>query len=83
MSFLSGIWVRIAAAGAILAGLAFFLARVFKAGGDAARAKSAQAALDHQTETGTHVRQSDEAIGDPSSPRARRVRRQFERDAGP
>ena len=35
MSFLSGIWARIAAVGAVLAGLVFFLARVFKAGRDA------------------------------------------------
>ncbi len=82
MSFLSGVWARIAAVGAILAAALFFLARVFKAGGDAERAKSAKAALEHQTDTATQVRQSDEALADPSSPRARRVRRQFERDDG-
>jgi hypothetical protein len=79
MSFLSGLWARIAAAAAILAGLLFFLLRVFKAGGDAARARSAKAALDHQTETANDVRKSDEAMVDPSSSRAQRVRRKFER----
>jgi len=81
MSFLSGIWARIAAVGAVLAGLVFFLARVFKAGRDAERAKSAKAALDHQSSTANQVRQSDEAVGDPSSSRAQRIRRRFERDS--
>jgi hypothetical protein len=79
MSFLTGVWARIAALGAILAGALFFLARAFRAGGDAARAKSAKAALDHQTETASQTRQSDDAVADPASPRARRVRKQFER----
>lgn len=83
MSFLTGIWARIVAVGAILAAALFFLARVFKAGGEAERAKSAKAALDHQTNTANQVRRSDETVADPSSSRARRVRRQFERDTRP
>jgi hypothetical protein len=83
MSFLTGMWARIAAIGAILAGALIFLARVFQAGGEAQRAKSAQAALDHDRNTASQVRQSDESMADPSTPRARRVRRQFERDARP
>jgi hypothetical protein len=80
MSFLSSLWARIAAVGAILAAALFFLARVFKAGGDAERLRSAKAALDHQTNTASQVRTSDEAAADPASPRARRMRRQFQRD---
>ena len=65
---------------AALAGAALFVfARIFRAGGDAARAKSAKAAHDHQTKTATEVSTSDEALADPRSDRARRVRRQFER----
>jgi hypothetical protein len=58
----------------------FILARAFRAGGDAARARGAQAALDHQTDTAKKVSVSDEAVADPASERARRVRRQFERN---
>jgi len=81
-AFFSGVWAKLAAVGAILAGILFFVARVFKAGGDAARAKSAKAALDHQSKTATQVSRSDDAVADPSSPRAQRLRRRFERDAG-
>ncbi len=80
MSLLSGFWARIVAAGAIVAAALFFLARVFKAGRDTERAKSAKAALQHQSDTANQVRHSDEAVADPSSARARRVRAQFQRN---
>ena len=83
MSFLSSLWARIAAAAAIVAGALFFLARVFRAGGDAERANSAKTALDHQSRTATEVSKSDAAVSDPASARAQRIRKRFERDAGP
>jgi hypothetical protein len=83
MSFLSSVWARIAAGAAILAGALFFLARVFRAGGDAERAQSAKTALDHQSRTATDVSKSDAAVSDPASARAQRIRKRFERDAGP
>jgi hypothetical protein len=73
-------WAKIAAVAAITAALLLFLARVFRAGGDAERARSAKAAHDHQQDTAAKVSQSDEALDDPRSDRARRVRRRFERD---
>ena len=81
MSFLSSLWARAAAAAAFVAGALFFLARVFRAGRDAERAKSAKAALDHQSKTATEVSRSDEAVSDPASARAQRLRKRFERDA--
>jgi hypothetical protein len=78
-AFLSGVWVRLAAAAAIVGAAIFFLARVFRAGGDAERAKSAQAALDHQSNTATAVSRSDAALADPSADRAARVRKRFQR----
>lgn len=69
-----------ALAAAFAGALLFFLARVFRAGRDAERAAAAKAAHDHQQKTATQVSQSDEALADPRSDRARRVRRRFERD---
>lgn len=79
MSFLSSLWARLAAIAAAAAAAALFLARVFRAGRDAERAKSAKAALDHQSKTATEVRRSDEAVSDPASARAQRIRKRFER----
>jgi hypothetical protein len=79
MSFLSSLWARIAAAVAIVAGALFFLARVFRAGGDAERAKSAKTALDHQSRTANQVSDADAAVSDPASARAQRIRKRFER----
>ncbi len=78
-AFLSGAWARIAAAAALLAGALFFVARAFKAGREAERAKSARAALEHQSKTASKVSQSDEAVADPASPRAQRIRKLFQR----
>jgi len=68
-----------AAAAAIAGALLFFLARAFRAGGDAERARSAEAARDHERQTETQTRKADDAIADPGSARARRVRRMFQR----
>ena len=78
-AFLSSVWARLAAAAAIVGAALFFLARVFRAGGDAERAKSAKAALDHQAKTANQVSRSDAALADPSAARAQRVRKRFER----
>ena len=79
MSFLSSVWSRLAAAAVAAAAVLAFLARVFRAGGDAERAASAKAALDHQSKTATEVSRSDAAVSDPSSVRAQRIRKRFER----
>lgn len=83
MSFLSTLWARIAAAaaavGAIVAAVLVFVWRAFKAGRAAERAKSAQAALEHQVSTAKQVSRSDDAVADPRSERARRVRKLFQR----
>jgi hypothetical protein len=79
-AFFSSLWARLAAAAAILGGVLFLLARVFRAGGDAERAKSAKAALDHQSKTATEVSRSDAAVSDPASQRAQRIRKQFQRE---
>ncbi len=79
MSFLSSVWARLAAAVAVVAAAALFLARVFRAGRDAERAANAKAALDHQSKTATEVSRSDAAVSDPASVRAQRIRKRFER----
>lgn len=80
MGFLGGLWAKIVAIGAIVGAVLLFLARVFKAGADAEKAKTTKAALDHQVKTSEQVSQSDEALSDPQSDRARRVRDRFGRD---
>jgi len=79
-SLAAGAWGRIAALGAIAAAAAFVLARVFRAGAAGEQAKTAEAALRHQSDTAAKVSQSDEAMADPAAARARRVRQQFERE---
>jgi hypothetical protein len=80
----AGAWGKAAAIAAGLAALGaalvFVARRLVRAGGDAARADAAEAAHEHQTRTASQVRDSDEALADPASRRARRVRRLFERD---
>ena len=75
----AGAGAKLAMLAALAGAVLFAIARIFRAGGDAARAKSAQAAHDHQTKTATEVSKSDEAVADPLSDRARRVRGQFQR----
>ncbi|MGH7004194.1 MAG: hypothetical protein ACREIP_09625 [Alphaproteobacteria bacterium] len=71
---------RIAAFAALAGVLLLFLARVFRAGRDAETARGSEAAHRHQVKTATQTSRSDEAMADPHSERARRVRRQFERE---
>lgn len=49
-------------------------------GAEAEKARQREAVLQHERATSDQVRKSDEALADPASDRARRVRRQFERD---
>ncbi len=78
-AFFSSAWSRVAALAAVLGAGLLLLARIFRAGRDAARADAADAALRHKSRTEDEVRKSDDAISDPESARARRIRRQFER----
>lgn len=79
-AFFTGLWAKLAAAAAIVAAIGLFLFRVFRAGGDAERAKTAKAAFDHQQETSKQVSKADETLADPHADRARRVRDRFSRD---
>jgi hypothetical protein len=79
-SFFASAWSRIAAVAGIVGAAALVLFRIFRAGAASEQAKSTAAALAHQTATAQQVSKSDEAMADPAAERARRVRRQFERD---
>lgn len=79
-SLAAGAWGRIAALAGIAAAAAFVLARAFRAGAAGEKAKTAEAALRHQSDTAAKVSRSDEAIADPDDARGRRVRKQFERE---
>ena len=79
-AFLSGLWGKLVLVAGIVAAAGLFIARLIKAGADAERAKSAKAAHDHQTATAEKVGRSDDAMADPKSPHAKKVREQFSRD---
>lgn len=79
-AFFSGIWAKLMLGAAIVGGLLVLVFRLIKAGGDAERARAAKAAFDHQVKTGAQVRQSDETLADPKSPRAQRLHDRFSRD---
>lgn len=79
-NLVGGSCAKIAAIAAAVGAALLFLAKVFRAGGDAERAKSAKAALDHVQKTGEQVTKSDDAVADPRSERAKYVRQKFERE---
>lgn len=83
-TWLTGIWAKIAGGIALVLGLVGAKALYDRArrreGAAAERVKSLEAARNHETKTSDQVRKSDEAVANPASDRARRVRRQFERD---
>lgn len=79
-SLAGSVWAKIAAIAAVVGAVLLFLAKVFRAGRDAERAKSTKAALDHVQKTGEQVTKSDEAVADPRSERAKYVRQKFERE---
>lgn len=83
MGLLSSLWVKLAIGAALVLGLLAFLWRVYKAGGDAQKLKTAHENLQHLVKTAKEVNRADKNLATPGSPRAKRVRDLFTRREGP
>lgn len=83
-AWLTGIWAKIAGALALLLAAVGFVAlrdrRLRREGAEAERRRHQDAAIEHERKSAKQVEDSDESVADPDGERARRVRRQFERN---
>lgn len=82
MGIFSSLWIKLAIGAALILGLLAFLWRIYKAGGDAQKLRTAQANLQHLVETAKEVNRADKNLATSGSPRAKRVRDLFTRGPG-
>lgn len=76
----ASIWAKVVLIAVFIGGILLLAMRLVAAGRDAERARDAKAAFKYQVDTAKKVSKSDEALVDPKSSRAKRVRDRFSRD---
>lgn len=81
--FFSGWGLKLVVGAAILAVVALFLWKVYRAGGDAARLQQARADMEHSLRTAREIAKADKNLTLPATGRQARIRDMFSRREKP
>jgi hypothetical protein len=79
MGLLNSLWIKLAIAAAFAIGIAAFVWRIYKAGGDAQKLRTAHENLQHLVKTAKEVNNADSNLTRGDGARAKRVRDLFTR----